>query len=181
MSRRDLADRYALAFVNLCEDLSEIKEYTGHLEDWGEFLSQYDKVRKLVEHPITPFVKKRSIIEKLENFAQYPDQVKKFILYLIQKERIDCFPLILDSLHKVIAAKEDVIRGTLRFGSQLSTSARKKVIQHLEKQLGKKLQVKTEIDTSLLGGMVLQTENKILDASIKNNFKRFLEELKKGA
>ncbi len=180
MSVRILAERYAMAFVNVCKDFPRLREYMEFVDEWSDFLRETPKVRKLLEHPITPFQKKRNIVERLENFSRYPEEVQKFILYLIQKERIDCFPFIVEALHKYIAEQEDVIRGTLRLGTELSPSAQEKVIKHLEKQLGKKLQVKVETDPSLLGGMVLHTENKILDASVRNNFKKFLQQLQKG-
>lgn len=46
----------------------------------------------------------------------------------------------------------------------------KKITPEIFGQSFKKISVKKEIDPSLLGGFVLETEDKIFDASVKNKF-----------
>ncbi len=180
MSERVLAERYAQALINICPDLSALKDNLEKLDGWAEFVKEHEKVAELIYHPQLPFTKKRAVLEKFGDFTQYPELVRKYILYLIQKERGNLLPLIIEHCNKHVADEEGILRGTLRFGRKLPSSAQDKIISGLEEKLGKKLQVKIEEDPSLLGGIVLHTENKILDASIKNYFKRFLQELQKG-
>lgn len=180
MSIRVLADRYAQAFINYCGGLENLKDSLLFLQQWNTFMKENEKIEELLLHPQIPFEKKRKVLEQLEDFASYSEIVQKFILYLVQKERIDCFSMIIEQIDRYISRQEDIVKGTLKVSRKLSSASQKKLIRQLENKMGKKLDVHVVEDPSLLGGLVLETENTILDASIKNYFKRFLQDLQKG-
>ena len=57
----------------------------------------------------------------------------------------------------------------------------KQVGKQIEEQTGQTIELETDVDDRVLGGIVLQVGNMVLDASVRNKLERLRKEVAKAA
>ena len=78
---------------------------------------------------------------------------------------------IVASFTKVYSQEEGLTEATVINTKEISASLQNSVKEWLEDQTKKSVNLKTEVDESLLGGLVIKQEDTILDASLKTRLK----------
>ncbi len=78
---------------------------------------------------------------------------------------------IVASFTKVYSQEEGLTEATVITTKEISASLQNSVKEWLEDQTKKSVNLKTEVDESLLGGLVIKQEDTILDASLKTRLK----------
>ena len=70
---------------------------------------------------------------------------------------------------------------TLTSAVELDPEFVERVGAEIERQTDRKVQLRSQVDGDLLGGLVLQVGNMVLDASIRNRLERLRKEVAKAA
>ena len=70
---------------------------------------------------------------------------------------------------------------TVQTASPLTEDRLVKLKKKLEKLTKKKVEIETEINKDIIGGMIIRIENKIIDGSITNHLKNLKKSLLKTA
>lgn len=125
------------------------------------------------------FTKRIQISEKRKILAKIlSDSITELELNLLQvlleNSHIDALPDIVKRFIRIAETESDFTKVTIFSSYELNNEELSDVINNLEKKLGRKVDAKLEIDSSLLGGVKLRIGNKIIDGSLV----RRLENLK---
>jgi len=84
----------------------------------------------------------------------------------------------LDELWKRENRRLDV---TVTSAVELDPSVVEKVGEEIERQTGQKVALASRVDGEILGGIVLQVGNKVLDASIRNRLEKLRKSVARAA
>jgi ATP synthase F1 delta subunit len=163
------------------EALFEVAEQKGKLdqvrEELGQFADALDADRELQVFFFSPYfssAEKRNGIEKAVLDAD-PEFVN-FLELLVEKHRMPVIFRIrrqFDDLWKRANRKLDV---TVTSAIDLDPEVVGRIGSEIEGQTGQSVELSSRVDESILGGIVLQVGNMVLDASIRNR----LEKLRKN-
>jgi F-type H+-transporting ATPase subunit delta len=96
-----------------------------------------------------------------------------FVKILVKKNALRVAPQIIEYFKNYANRAEGTVEIKIKTAGAIKdelTEKIKKITPKIFGQSFKKINVKKEIDQSLLGGFVLETEDKIFDASVKNKF-----------
>ena len=97
-----------------------------------------------------------------------PD-LRRFFELMIRNGRIGDIALALKSFEDQYYESRGIIRGKLTLSSPPDSAAKKLedgLKNLIEKKTGKTLLLTTDVDESLIGGFVLEVEDRLLDASV---------------
>lgn len=94
--------------------------------------------------------------------------VDGFIAYLKKERAIKKLPYILDSVERYAKEADGIHEIHVTSAQTLSTE----MLARIEGVVGGKVETKTAVDASLIGGIVVRTKNTILDASVKTQLAR---------
>jgi F-type H+-transporting ATPase subunit delta len=72
------------------------------------------------------------------------------------------------------------VRAQITSAVELDQGQCREIQSGLEKQTGKKVELKVQLDPSLIGGIQAEIGGKVFDGSIKTQLKRIEDTLKKG-
>ena len=177
-----VAQRYAKALFALGK-----QEGTSKLEHFGENLSALSNVLEetpeLVRFFTIPII---SIAEKQKVLVQVLDRInvdpviKNFCLLLAEKERLPLFGAIAEHFGKLLDVEWDVVRGKILTAVDLSKEQQSGILARLEKQTSRQIALKFEVDPSILGGVVLQVGDNVLDASLRAQLTILRDIIKRG-
>lgn len=171
-----IASRYATALLKLVDETSSS---AGSGLSSGEVvvaqarmvlnaLESLPDLRRAITDPSVPSDNKRSLLETVVSEAIAPE-LRKFFNLLIRNGRIGDIALALKSFEDQYYESRGIIRGKLTLSSPPDSAAKKLedgLKNLIEKRTGKTLLLTTDVDESLIGGFVLEVEDRLLDASV---------------
>jgi len=129
---------------------------------------------------ITPKKYAISLYEALRHAdkAHLPALLKSFITLLVKNQDMHKA----DKIIKAFAAYSDVqekrVEVSVHSAHPLSQAARQSVIDQLEKSLDRDITMHEEVDPSLIGGLVLEYNDVVVDGSIKKRIELLAENLR---
>jgi F-type H+-transporting ATPase subunit delta len=170
----DAARVYAEALFEVGRDKGKLDTLQQQLT---QFADEVDRNRELQVFFFSPYLstaEKQEGIERAISGAE-PELVN-FLELLVDKHRMtEVFRIRreFDELWKQENRRLDV---TVTSAVELDPAVVEKIGQEVERQTGEKVDLSSRIDGEILGGIVLQVGNMVLDASIRSR----LEKLRKS-
>ncbi|MBP9732022.1 MAG: ATP synthase F1 subunit delta [Candidatus Magasanikbacteria bacterium] len=99
--------------------------------------------------------------------------IKKFLTFLQSKQMISKADQIMSEYEKCVKEAEGIKMIEIVSARELSPEAVKEISKHF----GEKVEATVIIDPKLLGGIMIRTENEILDGSIKGQLEKLKQQL----
>src|ERR1700749_1398213 len=165
---------YAEALLAAGEDRGKIDELQEQL---GQFADAVDGDRELQIFLFSPYLSSNDKVEGLHRAVTGAEpEFTNFLELLIEKGRMpEVFRIRreYDELWKKANRRLDV---TVTSAIELDPSVVGKIGEEVERQTGEKVELSSEVDDGILGGIVLRVGNMVLDASIRTR----LEKLRKS-
>jgi|ERR1700761_3270329 len=170
----DAARVYAEALFEAGEDKGKLDQLQVQL---GEFADTVDRDRDLQVFLFSPYLSSADKKEGLRRAVTGAEpEFSNFLELLVEKGRMpDVFRIRkeFDELWKKANRRLDV---TVTSAIELDPSVVGRIGEEVERQTGEKIDLSSEVDGEILGGIVLRVGNMVLDASIRTR----LEKLRKS-
>ncbi len=170
----DAAHVYAEALFAAGEDKGKVDQLQEQL---GQFADAVDADRELQVFLFSPYLSSNDKKEGLGRAITGAEpEFVNFLELLIEKGRMpDVFRIRheFDELWKKANRRLDV---TVTSAIKLDDAVVGQIGQEVERQTGEKVELSSEVDGEILGGIVLRVGNMVLDASIRTR----LEKLRKS-
>jgi F-type H+-transporting ATPase subunit delta len=170
----DVARVYAEALFEVGRDKGKLDSLQQQL---GEFADAVDRNRDLQVFFFSPYLSSAEKGEGIERAITGAEpELINFLELLVDKHRMtEVFRIRrqFDELWKHENRRLDV---TVTSAVELDSSVVEKIGREVERQTGEKVDLSSAVDDRILGGIVLQVGNMVLDASIRSR----LEKLKKS-
>jgi F-type H+-transporting ATPase subunit delta len=170
----DAARVYAEALFAAGEDKGKINELQEQL---AAFADAVDRDRELQVFLFSPYLNSNDKKDGLRRAVTGAEpEFANFLELLVEKGRMpEVFRIRreFDELWKKANRRLDV---TVTSAIELDPSVVGKIGEEVERQTGEKVELSSEVDDGILGGIVLRVGNMVLDASIRTR----LEKLRKS-
>jgi F-type H+-transporting ATPase subunit delta len=171
---QEAARVYAEALFDVAKDKGKLDAIRDEL---GQFAGALDGNRELQVFFFSPYFSSAEKVAGLKRAVSGADaELLNFLELLIEKQRMpEAFRIRrhFDELWKQENKRIDV---TVTSAVELDSAVVEKVGEEIERQTGQKVDLASRVDGEILGGIVLQVGNKVLDASIRAR----LEKLRKS-
>lgn len=178
MLEKVLAKRYAGALLNLAEKENQVDQIEKELSDFLKLYQETPDLAKILNHPLVSRGKKNGLLNKAIGRLVAP-LLLRFIEVLIRKGRTSYLPEIVIAYHTLADAWRGVVRINVKSYYPLSTSQLKILEKKLQSRFttAKRIVFDTVVDRSLLGGLVIQTGDEVIDGSVTGQLNRLQQEL----
>jgi ATP synthase F1 delta subunit len=163
------------------EALFDVAKKKGKLDAVRDELAQFadalDRDRDLQVFFFSPYFSSTEKASGLKRALSGADQeLLNFLELLIEKQRMPEIFRIRRQLDELWKEENRRIDVTVTSAVELDRSVVEKVGEEIERQTGQKVELASRVDGEILGGIVLQVGNMVLDASIRSR----LEKLRKS-
>jgi F-type H+-transporting ATPase subunit delta len=163
------------------EALFDVAKEKGKLDAIGEELAQFTEAlegdREMQVFFFSPYFSSAEKIEGLKKAVSGADEeLLNFLELLIEKARMTEIFRIHSRFEQLWKQENKRLDVTVTSAVELDPSVVEKVGSEVERQTGQKVDLASRVDGEILGGIVLQVGNKVLDASIRSR----LEKLRKS-
>ncbi|MGN0598053.1 MAG: ATP synthase F1 subunit delta [Ruminiclostridium sp.] len=154
-------------FQVICEEQEEkLGEVLSELKAIKEILDACPDFIKLADTPTVELSDKLSIMQEAFQGRVSP-YVYNFIRVLCQADRLDRFGGILTCFNALYNEKFGIADIVVTTSVPLSDSLREKVIKRMEQVTGKKINMTERVDKSIIGGIVVNYGDTLIDGSVK--------------
>jgi F-type H+-transporting ATPase subunit delta len=166
--------------------LFEVAKQSGKLDkirqQLGEFADALEAERDLQVFFFSPYF---SSAEKREGIANAisgaEPELINFLELLVEKHRMPAVFRIRRRLDELWAEENRRLEVTLTSAVELDRKVVDRVGQEIERQTDRKIDLRSEVDENVLGGLVLQVGNMVLDASLRNRLERLRKQVAQAA
>jgi F-type H+-transporting ATPase subunit delta len=163
------------------EALFEVAKEKGRLDairdELGQFSDALDGDRELQVFFFSPYFSSAEKAAGLRRAVSGADQeLLNFLELLIEKGRMPEVFRIRRQLDQLWKRENRRIDVTVTSAVELDRAVVERVGEEIERQTGQKVELASRVDSEILGGIVLQVGNMVLDASIRAR----LEKLRKS-
>ncbi len=174
----EISKEYGTALFMLACEKNETKNYADALQKVsGVFGENPDYLLFLASPSI-------SLSERLAAIGdafggRVPEDVVSYLKLLCEKGRISCFSESVEEYNRLLSASEQVARAKVTSVVPLSDTEKDKLIEKLKAICKCDITAEYLIDESLLGGVVVELDGKILDGSLRSRMRDMKEVISK--
>ena len=169
-----ISKEYAEAlFALACEEGKET-EFLTALEEIGRIFEDQPDYAELLAAPGISLGERLAAVEAA--FAEIaPEYVVSWLQLLCEKGRIGYFPACVKEYRALLAAKEAVITARVSSAVPLTEEEAKALKQKLEKISGQTVLLDRTVDPSLMGGVVVEMNGRVMDGSLRRRLRAVKE------
>jgi len=175
-----LAKRYAKAMVQLGSEDGQLDRFREELAAMNELISANPALSATFSNPAFTAGQKREIMKSLVARSACCELVGNFLMLLVEKNRVAFLSQIVAAYERLADEQSGVIRPLIRSAFSLDDGQVAAIRSALEKKSGKKVVPEVTIDSSLIGGIVIQINDTAFDSSVKTQLTRIQDILQKG-
>jgi F-type H+-transporting ATPase subunit delta len=162
-----VARRYAKALFELGVEKGNFEALGQQLDALAGVYGDSRELRQTLENPVFKASQKRKIIEALLPQVAQDPVVRNFVLLLVDRNRINVLPLIARAFQELTDRQLGRVRAVVTSAKPLDVATQGEIQRALEKRTGKKVLMKSEVDPTLIGGVVARVGDLVLDGSLR--------------
>ena len=145
----------------------------------NETIEMNDELKNALSNPIVKISDKKEIVQKL--FKLHVEKITiDFIYLLIENNRLDCLNEIVSCYNQSSNKKNNIITPVITSAVELSNEQKNRIKKKLKEKTNKNVIPEYLVNEDILGGIIIEIEDKTIDLSIKTKFDNMKKQLTKG-
>jgi F-type H+-transporting ATPase subunit delta len=169
----EIAAVYARSLFEVAQDQDKLADVREQL---GAFADALSETRELQVFLFSPYFSTAEKEEGLDRVVSDADPViLNFLKLLIEKHRMPVLFRIRAIFDALWEAENKLLPVSITSAVELDEAVVKQLVDRIAEQTDRAVEVTSQVDPDILGGIVVQVGNSVLDASVRNR----LEQLRK--
>jgi len=173
------ARRYAEAAFDIATRECQLDEFDAGLQLAASRLGD-PTVLGVLRDPGRPI---RQRIQVVDTFLadRIPEPVLKLVGLLLERGRIEQLPRVAREFRRMVDAERGVVQALARTAMPLTQEEVAALQQKVAGMTGRTVDLRVEVDESLIGGLTVRVGDTLFDASVRGRLERLRERLVAGA
>lgn len=162
-----IAGRYATALFDLASSAGQLDAVAADLATLKSMMDESGDLARLVKSPIISRADQAkamgAVLEKLGT----GDLVRRFIGTVAQNRRLFALPGMIKAYGQLLAAERGEVVARVTSAKKLTKGQLDAVSSALKSAIGSDVSLESEVDESLIGGLVIRVGSRMIDSSIR--------------
>lgn len=163
----DIGKEYGTALFMLATEESERESYAAALEGLKQAFSDDPEYLALLSSPSIPLGERVAIIDEAFG-STLPEHILSYLKLLCEKGRISHFTESVEEYTALLHASQEIATAKVTSAVALTEAEKKKLIGSLEAMKKCKVQAEYFVDSTLLGGLIVEVDGKVMDGSLRH-------------
>ncbi len=162
-----IAARYATALFELAKESKGLKALEGDIGALDATLASSADLNALISSPVyTRDDQGKAIAAIAAKMGLSPLMVNTLAL-MAQKRRLFVLPQLTKIVQDLISEEKGEVTAEVTSAAKLSAAQAKELAATLKASVGKDVKLKTAVDESLIGGLIVKLGSTMIDTSVK--------------
>jgi F-type H+-transporting ATPase subunit delta len=177
----EIAEVYSRALFDVAREHDILDRMREELNEFVEALEDEDnrELRLFFYSPYFSSGEKKDAVEKVVDGAD--ERFVNFLKLLAERHRIPVLPRIRRRFEELWAEENQLLPVNVTAAVELDDELVKGIGKRIEEQTGRKVELSSNVDPDVLGGLVLRVGNMVLDASLRNRLERIRKQVARAA
>jgi F-type H+-transporting ATPase subunit delta len=180
MKNLAIARRYAKALLIIGQQDGQTERYRTELQAVAALMTGDRQLEQAVTNPLYDSAARKRVLQALIDRLTLSRAVESFLVLLFEKGRFGFLGAINDFYQKLADELKGIARATVTSAGELSADAVERLRAVLSKRTGKDIVLEVKQDPGLIGGLITQIGDLVLDGSIRTQLLNMRESLKRG-
>jgi F-type H+-transporting ATPase subunit delta len=179
MSRPVAASRrYAEAAFQVALAENQLDSWQADLATAAEMLARPD-VEPTVHSPAVPLGERVEIVRRLLE-PRISRGALRLVTLVVERGKVHALPRISHEYTRLLNAHRGVVMATVTSAVPLTADETAAIRSRVEAMAGSRVDLTTEVNPDLIGGLTIQVRDRLLDASIRGRLERLRDQLHAG-
>jgi F-type H+-transporting ATPase subunit delta len=162
-----IATRYATALFELAKESGALTALESDIAGLGDAMAASDDLRAMIASPVVSRDDQSNAIAAIGVKLGVSELMANTLALMAGKRRLFVLPQLLANLADQIAAEKGEVTAEVSAARALTAAQSKKLAETLKVRVGKTVKLKTTVDESLIGGLVVKLGSTMIDTSVK--------------
>jgi len=172
-----IAAPYARALYEFSVEKNIMHKITADFQNLDIFLTKTEELTNYLNNPLVRSEDKRDILTKLLK-SQINEETFKFLLVLINRDRINLLQPIIDNYLKLVYRLASIKMIEVSTAFPFTNKQRNTLIKKLKDiTKAREIRLVITVDSNLIGGFLIKTNSKVLDFTVKNQLQKLANHL----
>jgi F-type H+-transporting ATPase subunit delta len=172
-----IAAPYARALFDFSVEKNIMHQITADFQNLDTFLNKTPELLEYLNNPIIKQNVKSGILTKTLK-SQLNTETFKFLMVLVERDRINLLTTIIKSYLELIYQTASIKMIEVSTASAFTNLQKDTLIQKLKELTNaREIRLIINVDPSLIGGFLIQTESKVIDFTVKNQLQKLAKHL----
>ena len=177
---RSLFRRYARVLIEVARRNKLLPRVKRDMRSFRELLKFHPELEEFFSDPKVNPLRKQELLEGLLSVADYQRITKNFLRLVASRSRLSYLEEIEEAFEWEVNRLEGVVVAEVISPLPLSAGQEKKIARRVSAFLDKKVELKSSIDPSLIGGIIIKIGDTVYDGSLKKQLQLLKERLVQG-
>lgn len=178
-SRTSVARRYAEAAFQLAERDGNVEQWLDQLGVLATAVSDADLARRL-ENPQVPVDERLQAARAVLGSGAVP-QLVNLVRLVLRRRRVETVTHIHREFRRLYNRREGIVEANATSAAELDADEVAALRSRLEQMTGGRVELQTQVDPSLLGGVQVRVGDLLIDGSVRGRLERLRNRLASGA
>ncbi|MFT7057828.1 MAG: F-type H+-transporting ATPase subunit delta [Pseudorhodobacter sp.] len=162
-----IAERYATALFELAKESNALKSLEGDIDALDAALARSADMQTLIASPLYSRADQSSAIAAIAAKMGLSALVANTLALMAEKRRLFVLPQLIAILREKISTEKGEVTAEVTAAVKLTAAQAKELAATLKARVGKTVILKTTVDESLIGGLVVKLGSTMIDTSVK--------------
>ncbi len=176
---QDIAEVYARSLFEVAQEHDVLDDVHDQL---GQFADELSESRDLQVFFFSPYFSSQEKKEGIEKVLEGADErFVHFLELLAERHRVPALFRIRRVFDGMWAEEQNLLSVKVTSAVELDQKTTKGIGKRIEDETGRKVELSSCVDPDVLGGLVIQVGNMILDRSVRSRLERLRREVARAA
>jgi F-type H+-transporting ATPase subunit delta len=172
------ARRYAEAAFDLASRDGSRDRWARDLETAAGIVSD-ERVSDVLDNPSLPLPERQQVVQRLFG-SQLDRSALNLVRLLVERGRSELLPQVATEYRRLVNRQAGIVEALVTSAAPLTTDETEALRQRIERMAGARIDLQTQVDESLIGGLTVKVGGRLLDASVRGRLERLRDELVAG-
>lgn len=175
----DVCREYSEALFSLAVEDGLECEYINVLNVFRAEVQKEPKFTELLASPCIPLIEKKQVVDAVFDGGDAVEKnISSFLKLLCETGHIrELFDMIDETLN-LLRLSLGISTAKVISAVELTRNEKDKLSENLEKKLGHRVELDCMVDKSLIGGIIVEADGKVIDGSIRYKLQNIKEIIK---
>lgn len=174
-----VARRYAQALMNLAAKGNEVEATMAALDEVADSVAGSAELQAFLAEPKVALATKEDVVAELLKKAGVPTLVNTFVRFVTRKRRVELLQDIRSEFHDLADERMGRANARVTVAAELSAQQQEALRNRLQELTGKQVQLRVQVDPTILGGIVARVGSTVWDTSLRDQLNRIEQSIAK--
>jgi F-type H+-transporting ATPase subunit delta len=174
----EIAEVYSRALFEVAKEHDALDRVHDELGDFADALEESRDLRVFFFSPYFSSEEKRDAVDRILDGAD--ERFANFLKLLAERHRMPVIHRIRRQFDSLWAEEHRLLPVSVTSAVELEESLVEGIGKRIEEQTGRRVQLTSDVDPDVLGGLVVRVGNMVLDASVRNRLEQLRKQVAKA-